>query len=106
MRSNAEHWNEGIRRGDHIKPQALTPQAISNLVAQRGAAARLSSLSGDNRLTPHDLRRTCARNAYDNGAPLPAVQLFLGHSDPKTTAHYIGLTFDEAASVADFVNYG
>ncbi len=95
-----------IRRGDHLLPAPLTPQAISDLVARLGAEAGLSTLTGDNRLTPHDLRRTCARNAYDNGAPLPAVQLFLGHSDPKTTAHYIGLTFDEAASVADFVNYG
>jgi integrase len=95
-----------IDKGDRITGQALTPHSISRLVAEYGRAAGIATMTGKGRLTPHDLRRTFARRANDLGASLAAIQLALGHASPETTAHYIGLGFDEAAGVTDLVNYG
>jgi integrase len=95
-----------IDKGDRITGQALTPHSISRLVAEYGHAAGIATMAGKGRLTPHDLRRTFARRANDLGASLAAIQLALGHASPETTAHYIGLGFDEAAGVTDLVNYG
>jgi integrase len=94
-----------VNKAGRLTRQGLTSQTVSNLVAQTGVEAGLSDLKGDNRLTPHDLRRTMARRAFDNGASLLRVQLWLGHSSPETTRRYIGLDWDEAASVADLVTY-
>ena len=85
--------------------KALNPSVIERIVAEYGAAAGLAPFDGENRLSPHDLRRTCPRNAYDNGASLIQVQQMLGHSDPKTTAHYIGSYTDDDASAIDKVQY-
>ena len=49
--------------------------------------------------------RTCARNAYDNGASLLLVQAMLGHSDPKTTARYIGAYDQDENTAVDYVRY-
>ena len=56
-------------------------------------------------LAPHDLRRTCARNAYDNGATIYQVQTMLGHADPKTTIRYIGALEDDSNTAIDKVAY-
>ena len=53
---------------------ALNTAAINRLVAEYGHLAGLAPIEGPNRLSPHDLRRTCGRTAYDNGAPLPLMQ--------------------------------
>jgi len=53
----------------------------------------------------HDLRRTCARNAYTNGASLLLVQAMLGHEDPKTTARYIGADETDDDTAVDYVRY-
>ena len=68
----------------------LSASVIGRLVAEYGNLAGLAPKSGVNCLSPHDLRRTCSRNAYDNGATVYQVQTMLGHSDPKTTIRYIG----------------
>lgn len=65
----------------------------------------IAPATGDNRLSAHDLRRTAARNAHDNGAPLLLIQRFLGHQDPKTTAHYIGLGEDDNDTATDYIRY-
>lgn len=38
----------------------------------------------------HDLRRSYARGQYEAGMKLEALQANLGHSDLKTTLHYVG----------------
>lgn len=96
---------EGVNRHDKKTGAAVDGSTIGRIVNQYGAAAGLAPASGDNMLSPHDLRRTAARNAYDNGASLLVIQKFLGHKDPKTTAHYIGLNEDDDNTAVDYIRY-
>lgn len=94
-----------VNKGDQVGATPITPTVIGRLVAEYGHAAGLAPLTGANRLSPHDLRRTCARNAYDNGASLLLVQAMLGHSDPETTARYIGALETDEHTAVDYVRY-
>jgi len=94
-----------IRRGGHLQERGITSQTMSDMVAKFGHGAGLSTLAGNGRLTPHDLRRTFARRLHDCGASLPAIQQLLGHSDVKTTIGYIGLSSDEARGAVDLLTY-
>jgi site-specific recombinase XerD len=49
---------------------------------------RLGNQVGVAGLTPHDLRRTFATLAIDDGVPLTDVQDAMGHADPRTTRAY------------------
>lgn len=84
----------------------LGSQRISHLVAEYGNLAGLTPVKGMGRLTPGNLRRTCARTAYDHGASLISIQAFLGFSHLETVARYIGV-FDlrDTDSVIDQINY-
>ena len=42
------------------------------------------------RLTPHDLRRTCARHCHESGGELEQIQFLLGHVSGQTTERYLG----------------
>ena len=88
-----------VRKGGNLSGHKLATSALRRLLKEYSQAAGL----GDGAF--HDLRRTCARNSYDNGAPLLQVQRLLGHADPKTTARYIGLDQDDSSTAVDFVRY-
>jgi integrase/recombinase XerD len=94
-----------VDKGDTIGDNALSPNDVGRLVAMYGSLAHLAPPKGPGRLGAHDLRRTAARNAYDNGATLLQVQQMLGHSDPKTTARYIGANQDDTDTATDYVRY-
>jgi integrase len=94
-----------VNKGDAASNRPINAGVVGRLVAEYGARANLAPLAGEHRLSAHDLRRTFARNAYDNGAPLMKVQAILGHSDPKTTARYIGSHEDDDQTAVDFVRY-
>jgi integrase len=100
-----------VHRGDGIRPEPdgslrpLTAEVVSQLVAAYGQAAGLVTAGSAASLTPHDLRRTAARTAYDNQATLIQVQEMLGHADPKTTALYIGADANDADTAVDHVRY-
>ena len=94
-----------VNKGDAIGAVPVNTSTIGRLVAEYGAKAGLAPEAGPSRLSPHDLRRTAARTAYDGGAPLLLVQRWLGHADPSTTAHYIGLDDEDGASATDFLRY-
>ena len=42
-------------------------------------------------VTPHDLRRSYARNLFLAGIPVEVIRQNLGHVDVKTTQDYIGV---------------
>lgn len=95
-----------VNKGNNIRGQrSINTAVVSRLVAEYGHKAALSPLHGENRLSPHDLRRTAARNAFDNGANLILVQNMLGHADPNTTAGYIGAYESDDDTAIDYVRY-
>jgi len=94
-----------MTKAGNMTGERLSASVIGRLVAEYGAAATLAPRKGNNRLSPHDLRRTCARNAYDNGATIYQVQTMLGHADPKTTIKYIGALEDDSNTAIDKVAY-
>lgn len=61
---------------------------------QAGKKAGLSDVS------PHDLRRSFARGAYEAKAPMELIRQVLGHSNLATTERYINavLELDRAAT--------
>src|ERR1700733_2880036 len=42
------------------------------------------------KLSPHDLRRTCARLCHSTGGELEQIQFLLGHRSVETTERYLG----------------
>lgn len=94
-----------VRRGDHISRKPINASVVGRLVTWYGYKAGLAPLEGTTQLSAHDLRRTCARNAFDNSGNLLLVQAMLGHSDPKTTARYIGAFEDDDNTAVDYVRY-
>lgn len=94
-----------VNKADAIGAQALNTSSVGRLVTEYGALAGLAPERGSGRLAPHDLRRTAARCAYENGAPLPKIQAMLGHSSPETTMRYVGADRDDANTGVDYVRY-
>jgi integrase len=75
---------QAIHKGGHITRDAMTPQAIRDVIKHYGAVI------GKPELAAHDLRRTYAKLAYKGGAGLDQIQLSLGHLSIKTTERYLG----------------
>ena len=72
----------------------LSTKTIWNLVRAISIKAGLACIS------PHDLRRSFARGAYEAGTPLELIRQALGHANIATTEHYINaqLVVDRAAT--------
>jgi site-specific recombinase XerD len=95
-----------IRVPEKYIQKSLGSQTISLLVAKYGNAAGIAPLKGRSRLKPSDLRRTCARNAFDHGADLVSIQAFLGFNHLETVTRYIKIYNKPAPdSVIDCINY-
>ena len=75
-----------LRKGDRLGPadQPVSEDVIYTLVRRAGAAI------GHPALTPHDLRRTCAKLCRKAGGDLEQIQLLLGHASIQTTEPYLG----------------
>ncbi len=62
----------------------MTEESVWQLVREHAAAAGLPALS------PHDLRRTCAKLCRAAGGNLEQIQFLLGHASIQTTDRYLG----------------
>lgn len=82
-------------RGDHpiftaittsgnVSADGLTGQGILLVVKEAGHRAGIENIS------PHDLRRSFARNAYQSGLDYEALRQTLGHESAGTTQIYLG----------------
>jgi integrase len=58
---------------------------------------------GNDKLAPHDLRRTCARLCRQAGGELEQIQFLLGHVSVQTTERYLGCVQRIAAAVNDTI---
>ena len=77
MREDHLPWLFVFERG-----HALTRQAVNYLIA------RISERAGLGRVWPHMLRHSCGFALANRGYDLRLIQDYLGHRDPRHTAHY------------------
>lgn len=71
-----------INKAGRLVGRRLTPHAVLLIVR------KLADRAGLGRLSPHDLRRTCASLHLDAGTALSTVSAILGHASVTTTARY------------------
>jgi integrase len=87
-----------LRKGGTLGPaEPVSEDLIYTLVRRSGAAI------GHPDLTPHDLRRTCAKLCRKAGGELEQIQLLLGHASIQTTERYLGTKQDLVQAVNDRV---
>ncbi|MGB7339251.1 MAG: site-specific integrase [Phototrophicaceae bacterium] len=75
-----------------MRHQRMTDKPMTT----RSVLHTLNTLSSCNQwrttcVTPHDLRRSYARNLFLAGIPIEVIRQNLGHVDVKTTQDYIGI---------------
>ena len=64
------------------RAKRMSRRAVIHRVVEIGRLADL-------KVTPHDLRHTCAKRMLDEGTPLTVVRKVLGHARLETTARYV-----------------
>jgi site-specific recombinase XerD len=62
----------------------MTEKSVWHIVKE---AAKSFSVA---KVSPHDLRRTCARVCHASGGELEQIQFLLGHVSVQTTERYLG----------------
>jgi site-specific recombinase XerD len=62
--------------------EGLTEKAVWHVVRE------YASKAGNEKLAPHDLRRTCARLCHAAGGELEQIQFLLGHVSIQMTERY------------------
>ncbi len=83
-----------FRRGGHVQVDAMTSQAIFDVVKLYATEIGVD-------VRPHDLRRTFAKLAHTGEAPLEQIQLSLGHASIQTTERYLGVKQDLTSAPCD-----
>lgn len=83
-----------IWKGGAVTTDGLTDRAVWMVVQQSAKRAGLP------RISPHDLRRSFARGAYEAGVSFELIRQALGHSNIATTERYVNsvLELDRAAT--------
>jgi len=80
--------------------ERLTEEAVWHVVREYATKA------GIDKLSPHDLRRTCARLCYAAGGELEQIQFLLGHVSIQTTERYLGCKQRIQDAVNDIIGIG
>ena len=73
-----------INKAGRVWGKGMTPKVLWEVVREAAARADIE------KLTPHDLRRTCARLCHLAGGELDQIQFLLGHVSIQTTERYLG----------------
>lgn len=73
-----------INKTGRVWGNGMTPKVLWEIV--RDAATR----AGIEKLSPHDLRRSCARLCHLAGGEMDQIQFLLGHVSIQTTERYLG----------------
>ena len=95
-----------ITKFDKSPRKPLGKRTISYMVARYGNLAGIAPMKGATRLFPLDLRRTCARHAYDRGASLLSITAFLGFNHLESTARFIDvLDLADPDKAVDHIQY-
>ncbi|MCD4686680.1 MAG: site-specific integrase [Anaerolineae bacterium] len=78
-------------RGDMVDQrtidQRMTTRSVQRMLKRYPIAINGQTVT----MTPHDLRRSYARNLFLAGIPVEVIRQNLGHADVKTTQAYIGV---------------
>jgi integrase/recombinase XerD len=85
-----------VNRGGRIAGDGIADEkAVWQLVLRYARQTQLGKLS------PHDLRRTCAKLCRKAGGDLEQIQLLLGHASVQTTERYLGTEQNLTMAVND-----
>jgi len=84
-----------VRKNGVVSSESLSATAIWKIVLHYAGKA------GIKHLTPHDLRRTCAKLCRRLGGDLEQIQFLLGHSSIQTTEKYLGGEQEIKKAVSD-----
>jgi site-specific recombinase XerD len=85
-----------VNKYDNIMADKLDDHGIRYVVVEYTKKAGFANIA------PHDLRRTFARLARENGAELDEIQNILGHQSVTTTQRYVDAVLDMGRA-AEFV---
>ena len=85
-----------VNKGGRITGDGISDEkAVWQMVLKYARATALGKLS------PHDLRRTCAKLCRKAGGELEQIQMLLGHASIQTTERYLGTEQNLSAAVND-----
>jgi len=84
-----------VCRADKVWGQGISEKTVWHVVKKAAARMKIPQLS------PHDLRRSCARLCHASGGELEQIQFLLGHVSVQTTERYLGCTQRIASAVND-----
>jgi site-specific recombinase XerD len=73
-----------VCRADKLWGHSISEKTVWHVVKKTAAGLKIP------RLSPDDLRRSCARLCHDPGGDLEQIQFLLGHVSVQTTERYIG----------------